>query len=110
MGDADQEQIEAEERERGDDPLLSRPAVDEESLVVVENAPISSHFAKSELTRFSRDYFRSLLTVPVSSQELLATSFEEGVLRTSRDDEQRRIVEEPDLRVPLGDDFIYLAQ
>ncbi|KAG7356192.1 hypothetical protein IV203_000878 [Nitzschia inconspicua] len=106
-----------DERHVEDVPLQALAEESEVDVVVEqildENAPIASEFAKSELHRFSRDCFRSVLT-PIAQQQQQDVSMPRSTLadaiHTSRSEDHRRIVEEPDLRVPVGDVFVHLAQ
>ncbi|KAG7356552.1 hypothetical protein IV203_001238 [Nitzschia inconspicua] len=107
-----------DERHVEDVPLRALAEESEVDVVVEqildENAPIASEFAKSELHRFSRDFFRSILTPIAQQREQEDASMPRSTLadaiHTSRSEDHRRIVEEPDLRVPVGDVFVPLAQ
>ena len=79
-------------------------------------APIESPFAKAEREKSSRDYFRFLL-MPSStnnarpSDDIGARVREHVALARSENLEaERRVLEEPDLRIPVGDEYLQLAQ
>jgi hypothetical protein len=80
----------------------------------IQDEPIVSPFAKLELQRFSKDYFRSLLTAATPQPqvaEISESARQTAMAELSRHEErQQRIVEAPDLRVPVGDNYVHLAQ
>jgi hypothetical protein len=79
---------------------------------IIENPPIASPFAKMELERFSKGYFRSLLKSPAQQREMPAEDLS-LMQRQSHAQEpvsSLSIIDAPDLRVPVGDNFVHLAQ
>jgi hypothetical protein len=92
-----------------DDVADESKLVEEECFI--ENPPIAATFAKTELERFSKDYFRSLLKSPAQKNDVRAE--ERPPMRRSiapAPASSLSILDEPDLRVPMGDSFVHLAQ
>jgi hypothetical protein len=75
---------------------------------IIENPPIGRTFAKLELERFSKDYFQSLLKSPIQRHEVLASAMQQS--HAPPPASSYPILDEPDLRVPVGDNFVHLAQ
>jgi hypothetical protein len=85
---------------------------------------IDSPFAKTERTQFTKEYYRSLLSKTTNSttcssededhhhhhhqQQRVTTAISEIVEQQHH--EQQRIINEPDLRILVGNDYVHLAQ
>ena len=87
----------------------NKPDVEER---IVEHPPISGTFARMELERFSKDYFRSLL-MKFPAQQSVVVSEEVSHSQLSHAPAPASSLSmsyEPDLRVPVGGNFVHLAQ
>ncbi|KAL3934774.1 MAG: hypothetical protein SGARI_003244, partial [Bacillariaceae sp.] len=81
-------------------------------------APIDNPSVKAERERFSRDYFRSLLK-PLNATMTSSQDHEDmdsriqqsiAISHSERMEAQRRVLEEPDLSIQVGDEYLCLAQ
>lgn len=70
---------------------LAQTVTNSARLAATANTPIENPFAKQELRAFQQDYYRRQVVVPAHQQ------------RTD-------YVENPDLSVPVGEEYLYLAQ
>jgi hypothetical protein len=107
---------------RDDEETHLQPSCDEEISdqhveKSVVTAPIDSPSAQQERVRFSRDFFRSLLvpsaatTSPSDNNDMDDRIRQSAALAHGENVQaERRVLEEPDLRVPVGDAYLHLAQ
>eukprot|EP00539_Tryblionella_compressa_P010591 CAMPEP_0178794878 /NCGR_PEP_ID=MMETSP0745-20121128/9823_1 /TAXON_ID=913974 /ORGANISM="Nitzschia punctata, Strain CCMP561" /LENGTH=167 /DNA_ID=CAMNT_0020453225 /DNA_START=19 /DNA_END=522 /DNA_ORIENTATION=- len=88
------------------------------------SVPVASPFATNERLQFSKDYYRTLLAVsPANTQQQNHQEDEEQPqqhqsafvaqatsLVTAAQERQDRLLNEPELGIPVGDEYLYLAQ
>lgn len=125
---ADNENEEAQEQLSQDDEARLHMSEEEFSLQddqeVADTTPIDNPFARRERERFAKDFFRSLLmtpsmtTTPPGDNSINNNNNDmddrvrhsAGIAHRENVEAQRRVLEEPDLRVPVGDGYLHLAQ
>ena len=117
--DTENEETTQEDSEEAVQHVLDVECLENEEQKDVAIAPILSPFVRAEREKASRDFFRSLLmpfnaatTRNQRNSDNMDTRVRENVAMSHREsvETERRVLEEPDLRIPFDGEYLYLAQ